>query len=174
MEPLKGGRLTDSIPQSIFDLWNGSKVKRTPAEWAFRWVADFPEVLTILSGMNSPEQLEENLRILSDAEPNSLSAEELDLINKVANQYNNLIQHSCTGCRYCLPCPAKIEIPKAIDLYNDYFIYEGNSKIKRDFRTWLPPDRRPSACITCRACEEKCPQHLPISDIMKKSAKLFE
>lgn len=174
MEPLKGGRLTDSLPKVIQEIWNNAEVKRTPAEWAFRWVADFPEVLTILSGMNSPEQLEENLGIMSDAGPGNLTQQEHQLIKLVADAYNNLIKHSCTGCRYCMPCPLKIEIPKVIDLYNDYHIYDGNQKIKNDFNMWLAADRRPSACIECRSCEDNCPQHLPISDIMKKAKEIFE
>ncbi len=70
---LKGGKLTDNIPPEIAELWKNAPVQRTPAEWAFRWVADFPQVCTILSGMSAPKQLEENLRILDNAPPCSLS-----------------------------------------------------------------------------------------------------
>lgn len=174
MEPLKGGKLTDILPRSIKEYWESAPIKRSPAQWAFRWVADFPEVLTILSGMSTPEQLEENLRIFADADPNSLTEEEHRLIENVADEYNNLIQYSCTSCRYCLPCPVKIEIPTVISIYNNWFLYEGNEKVKRDFNMWIPPGRTPSVCTTCRACEGHCPQHLPISDIMKKAKDIFE
>lgn len=174
MEPLKGGKLTDILPTSIRNFWDTTEIKRTPAEWALRWVADFPEVLTILSGMNSMEQVEENIRILGEATPNSLTEKEHEIIRKVANEYNKLIQYSCTSCRYCMPCPSKIEIPSIISIYNDWFLYEGNKKVKDAFDMWIAPARRPSVCTACKACEEHCPQHLPISEIMSKAKDIFE
>ncbi|MCB6994029.1 aldo/keto reductase [bacterium 210820-DFI.6.37] len=174
MEPLKGGKLTDALPRTVEALWKQAQVQRTPAEWAFRWVANHPEVLTILSGMSSQEQLSENLRILSAAEANSLSPEELAVIDQVSDEYNKLIQYSCTGCKYCMPCPKKIDIPTAINFYNEWFLYEGNPKIKADYPVWLTEGRRPSDCVACKACEGHCPQHLPISEIMAKTAEIFE
>lgn len=174
MEPLKGGKLTDVLPQSIKDFWSQAPVKRTPAEWALRWVADFPEVLTILSGMSSMEQLDENIRILSEAESNSLTETEHIIIERVADEYNNLIQYSCTGCKYCMPCPVGIDIPDIIGRYNDWFVFEGNQKIQRDFNDWVSPKRRPSVCESCKACEDHCPQHLPVSEIMEKAKAVFE
>ncbi|HML36398.1 MAG TPA: aldo/keto reductase [Bacillota bacterium] len=174
MEPLKGGKLTDTMPRNIQELWDKAPVRRTPAEWAFRWVADFPEVLTILSGMNTMEQVEENLRILSGVEPGSLTEAELKIIGDVADEYNRLIPHSCTGCEYCMPCPAGINIPNIIARYNDWHVYEENPKIKRDFKIWVPESGRPSVCMDCKACEGHCPQHLPVSEIMKKATEIFE
>lgn len=174
MEPLKGGKLTDALPRTVQALWEQTDIQRTPAEWAFRWVADHPEVMVILSGMSAKEQLEENLRILSDAQPNSLTDKELSIIDQVSDEYNKLIQYSCTACKYCMPCPKKIDIPTAIKFYNEWFLYEGNPKIKADYPTWLTEGRRPGDCAHCKACEEHCPQHLPISEIMKKTAEIFE
>ena len=96
MEPPKGGKLTDNIPPVIRKLWASAPTYKTPAEWAFRWVADFPEVSTILSGMNSTQQLEDNLRILDDARPDTLTDEEHSLIQRAADLYNELIRYSCT------------------------------------------------------------------------------
>lgn len=174
MEPLKGGKLTDALPRTVEELWKQAPVQRTPAEWAFRWVADHPEVMTILSGMSSSQQLEENLRILSDAEPNSLTQQERSIIDQVSDEYNKLIQYSCTACKYCMPCPKKIDIPTAISFYNEWFLYEENPKIKADYPIWLPKGHRASDCVACKACEGHCPQHLPISEIMKKAAEIFE
>ncbi len=174
MEPLKGGKLTDVLPQSIKDIWDQAPVKRTPAEWALRWVADFPEVLTILSGMSTMEQADENLRILGEADPGSLTDTEHKLIQNVADEYNELIQYSCTGCQYCMPCPVKINIPDIIGRYNDWFVYEGNEKIMSDFKTWVNPKAMPSVCEECGACESHCPQHLPVPEIMKKAKEIFE
>jgi len=174
MEPLKGGKLTDAVPDSVLALWDSADIHRTPAEWALRWVADFPEVLTILSGMTTYEQVEENIRILSDAAPNTLTEKERELINRASDEYNRLIRASCTGCRYCLPCPMKLQIPDLLNYYNEWFLYGQNPKVQADFNMFINPKARPSACSGCRACEEKCPQQLPISDIMKEMAELFE
>jgi len=174
MEPLKGGKLTDVLPPSIRSYWAQAPVQRTPAEWALRWVADFPEVLTILSGMSAMEQVEENIRILEEAEPNSLTEAEKEIIKTAADKYNKLIPYSCTACKYCLPCPAKIDIPNIIERYNDWHIYEGNEKIKQDFNLWVPVKGRPSVCKACRSCEKHCPQHLPVSEIMEKAKAVFE
>ncbi len=174
MEPLKGGKLTDNVPESIQKLWSEAEIKRTPAEWALRWVADFPEVLTILSGMTSIGQVDENLKILSDAAPHSLTEKELSIINQASVEYNNLIKASCTACGYCLPCPFKLEIPDLLNLYNEWFLYAENPKVKDDFNMFIHPKSRPSACSGCKACEVKCPQQLPISDLMKKMTGIFE
>lgn len=174
MEPLKGGKLTDALPRTVDALWKEAEIERTPADWALRWVADHPEVLTILSGMSTPEQLEENLRILSDAEPGCLTEKEHAIIDQVSAEYNKLIQYSCTACKYCMPCPQKIDIPTAINYYNEWFLYEGNPKLKADYPVWLTKGHQAGDCIACKACEDHCPQHLPISEIMKKTADIYE
>jgi hypothetical protein len=174
MEPLKGGKLTDALPDSIAAIWNSADIKRSPAEWALRWVANFPQVLTILSGMSSMVQLEENLAILKDAAPGSLTDQEVATIEKVSDEYNRLTKVSCTSCRYCMPCPARLSIPTLLNHYNEWFLYGKNPKVIADFYMFTPEKLRPSACTGCRACEEKCPQHLPISDLMKDIAEAFE
>lgn len=174
MEPLKGGKLTDVLPDSIKEYWNEAPIKRSPAEWALRWVANQPEVMTILSGVSSEVQLNENIAILSDAEPDSLSEKELQIIDKVGAKYNELIQYSCTNCKYCMPCPNKVSIPDVISNRNEWELFNHNPKVKKDYFTFIAPKRRASACIECGECEEKCPQHLPIIEIMKESAEIFE
>lgn len=174
MEPLKGGKLTDALPPSIEAFWAQAPINRTPAEWAMRWVADFPEVLTILSGMTTMEHVDENIRILSEADPNSLTETEHEIIKNVADEYNKLIKFSCTACKYCIPCPVKIDIPTIIGLYNDWHLYQESPKVKGDFKMWISPKSRPSVCTTCKACEGNCPQQLPISDIMKLAEEIFE
>jgi predicted aldo/keto reductase-like oxidoreductase len=147
-------------------------VKRSPADWALRWVANFPEVLTILSGMSSMEQVSENIEILSDADANSLSTEELDIIGKVSAEYNNLIVYSCTACKYCMPCPVKLNIPDIIGRRNEASIFDCADKIAFEVKAFMVV--KPSACVACKQCEERCPQHLPIADIMAESASMFE
>ncbi len=174
MEPLKGGKLTDILPPSVAALWEQAPIKRTPAEWAFRWICDFPEVLTVLSGMHNMEQLIENVRIADSCEANSLTETEKTIIEQVANEYNRLIKYSCTACGYCMPCTVKLNIPLIIDFLNQWNLYGGNEKIKKDYRMWVGEKRRASTCIECGACEEHCPQKLPIMQIMKEAAELFD
>jgi predicted aldo/keto reductase-like oxidoreductase len=173
MEPLKGGKLTGRVPDQVQALWDSAQTSRTPADWGLRWVANFPEVLTILSGMTTMEQLDENIRILSGVDAGSLTEEEQRLIDRAAATYNELIKYGCTGCGYCLPmCPQKIDMPKVININNEDSLYDCPDSAKFEMRTFINP--KPSACVVCRSCEEICPQHLPISDIMKESAELYE
>ena len=173
MEPLKGGKLTTGIPPTVQELWNNAPVKRTPAEWGFKWLANMPEVTLILSGMSSREQLQQNIATVSAADLNVLSDEERELIDKVSDEYNRLIKYSCTGCEYCLPCPQKLKIPDLIDTLNEWNIYGQNPATKMEYIEWVPEGRHASDCISCKACEKKCPQGLPIAQIMKETAEIF-
>jgi hypothetical protein len=172
MEPLKGGRLTDAFPENVEKIFSTLDIKRTPAEWALRWAANFPEVMTILSGVSNMAQAEENIKILSEAAPNSLTEKELDVIRQVADTYNELIEYACTTCKYCMPCPERLNIPHIMNLYNEWFLFAQSPKTKADFRMYFP--KGTSACTKCKACEEKCPQHLNISEMMEKANVIFK
>lgn len=174
MEPLKGGKLTDFLPESIRDFWKDADIERTPAEWALRWVANLPQVLTILNGVSNMDQVKENISILSEAEAGSLTQKEMGIIEEVGNKYNELIPYSCTVCRYCIPCPQKIDIPDIIERRNEWTIYDGNKKIKDNYAAFVPDDAKASACVQCGQCEGKCPQHLPIIQIMDEAKEIFE
>lgn len=171
MEPLKGGRLTDKIPPVIQKIWDEASVKRSPAEWAFKWLAAQPEVTLMLSGMSSMKQLEENISIFSKDDLNDLTENEKELVQKVSDEYNRLIPYSCTGCQYCMPCPQKIDIPKVLSYFNDWNVYEQNPSTKMEYSTWMT--KYASDCIGCGACEENCPQSLPIVNAMKEAAEAF-
>ncbi|MDR0570552.1 MAG: aldo/keto reductase [Clostridiales Family XIII bacterium] len=173
MEPLKGGKLTDAVPPTVEDIWGRADVKRSPAEWAFKWLADFPEILTILSGMSKMEQVDENLRIFSEMENDNLTGQERKIISMAAAEYNRLIPYSCTACDYCQPCPSGIRIPGVIESRNEWEIYK-NRKIGAMLRMWTPKGHFPSDCVKCGECEKKCPQKLPVMRIMKEAAELFE
>ena len=173
MEPLKGGRITDAVPPAIQKIWDASDIKRSPAQWAFKWLANMPEVTVMLSGMSSLSQIEENIKIMSAEDLNILTEDEKKLIDKVSSEYNRLIKYSCTGCNYCMPCPQKLEIPRLLRYFNDWNVYEQNPSTKFEYSTWIAPGRHASDCIGCKACEEKCPQSLPIAQAMKDTAKAF-
>jgi len=172
MEPLKGGKLTEKVPAEIQAIWDSAEVKRTPAEWGLRWVANFPEVTCILSGMSSMEQLLQNIETMEDALPGTLTEAEMAVIDKVSDKYNETIKYSCTGCQYCLPCAKKIPIPDVIECYNEWHAYGDNAGTRLSY-SWIPAGKTASASIDCKACEGKCPQHLPISQIMKEAAQAF-
>jgi len=171
MEPIKGGKLAMKVPEQVTAIWERAEVKRTPAEWALRWVADFPEVMTILSGMSTFEQVCENIRILGDAEPNSLTPAEHALIDEAAEIYRGMTKYGCTGCRYCMPCPSGLEIPKIIDLRNDVEAYGMTPIIRGEMKMLIDP--KPTACTECGKCVEMCPQHLAIPDIMSDTCQTF-
>lgn len=173
MEPLKGGRLTDATPPSVQKLFDEFPIKRNPAEWAFKWLASFPEVTLVLSGMKAAEHVKDNIRILSAEDVGVLTDEEHALLERVSAEYNKLIRYSCTECGYCMPCPQKLEIPRLIRYFNDWNLYEQNPSTKLEYDTWISPGRHASDCVGCGACEEKCPQHLPIVQALKETAEAF-
>ncbi|MDR1816331.1 MAG: 4Fe-4S dicluster domain-containing protein, partial [Clostridiales Family XIII bacterium] len=157
---------------SVKQYWDKLGKGRTPAEWALRWAANLPGVMTILSGMSNMAQVEENLRVLSDADAGGLTAEELKILDDLAAEYNSLIPYPCTGCRYCLPCTAEIEIPSVMDLVNNWTVFAQNPKLKNEYGMFLKT--KASACVECGKCEGECPQHLPIIEAMKKAVEIYE
>lgn len=171
MEPLKGGRLTLNPPPEVMELWSRSEVKRSPAEWALRWVCNHPEVNVVLSGMSTMEQVEENLKVVEDAYPNTLTAEELEIIGAVKEKYQQMIKINCTGCEYCMPCPAGVNIPRNFTLYNDVFMYNLLDPSIHTYNNWLKEDERASACGACGQCMEVCPQNIDIIEHLKEVHK---
>jgi len=177
MEPLRGGNLARTPPAEIQSVWNRSGTKRSPAEWALRWVWNRPEVSVVLSGMNHPDQLEENLRIADAAQPGSLTSEEVSLVNEAATTYRKLMKVACTGCQYCLPCPAGVDIPGCFESYNNLHLFQdpgaaGFYLIRMGGALSKPA--LASQCVRCGACVKKCPQSIPIPDVLPEVAKAFE
>ena len=177
MEPLKGGQLVGKIPGEVKSIWKDATIQRTPAEWALRWVWDNPDVQVVLSGMNRDEHVEENIRIASEAKPHSLSKEELNIINEAKQAYHDSLKIGCTGCRYCLPCPAGIDIPYAFQSYNNYHLfgklqdkmmYVATVGINKEKPAWT------SNCIDCGKCEKACPQHIEVRKQFKNVQKDLE
>jgi predicted aldo/keto reductase-like oxidoreductase len=170
MEPLKGGRLATSVTSEVEAIWNKADVKRSPVEWAFRWLYNFPEIAVILSGVSSMEQLQDNLRIFSDAKANCMDDFELSLVDQVRDVYLKKTKVHCTGCEYCLPCPQGVSIPRVFNLLNTAAIYnealQCRNKYQKDF---ISKNTDASQCVECGQCEEACPQHIPIIDKLKEA-----
>ncbi len=169
MEPLLGGKLAQKPPADIQAIWDRSGVERSPAEWALRWVANFPEVAVILSGMNTEQQLAENIRTLSEAKPDSLSASELPLYDEVRQLFRNRNKVDCTQCRYCMPCPQKVNIPGIFGLYNQQSIYGTADGAFLTYASMKSQGMDASRCVECSVCEEKCPQQLAIVEQLKQA-----
>jgi len=169
MEPLLGGLLGENIPQDIIDEWNQSGIIRTPTDWAFKWLANFPEVTVILSGVSTMGQLKEDIEIFKDALPNSLTQKEIGAYKKIKKLYDSKIKVRCTGCSYCMPCPSGVNIPEVFKQYNNTFM--GDPTIwKGSYKFFLCANKMDaSQCVECGQCEEKCPQHIPIIDKLKEA-----
>jgi predicted aldo/keto reductase-like oxidoreductase len=181
MEPLRGGNLAvPEAPPSVAAAWNEAPVKRTPAEWALRWVWNHPEVTVVLSGMNDEAHIRENLSIAGEALPGSLTDVELALVKRAAQKYKELMKIGCTGCGYCTPCPAGVAIPSCFEVYNKMYL-SGNipealalyaMRNSGILRKGVPSYA--SQCVECGQCLAKCPQNLPIPTLLKQVAAELE
>ena len=174
MEPLRGGRLTNTLPASAKKII--ARTSLTPAQFAFRWLWDQKEVTCVLSGMNSLDMVKENLATAQVTNPGSLTPEDRGVYTKVVAAINENIKVGCTGCRYCMPCPKGVDIPGTFAAYNrmasdgywkaltEYFMITG---VRKDYTG-------PGNCIGCGKCEQHCPQHLPIRQELKNARKALE
>jgi predicted aldo/keto reductase-like oxidoreductase len=180
MEPLRGGNLSrPEAPPAVQAIWDSADAKRTPVEWALRWVWNHPEVTVVLSGMNVDEHIDQNLAIAEQAEANSLTESELHLVSRVADKYRALMPIGCTGCQYCMPCPAGVNIPSCFEIYNTghmfeepqertQFVYAVQNGGVRGNKTYA------SQCVECGECMEHCPQHIEIPERLKEVAEYCE
>jgi predicted aldo/keto reductase-like oxidoreductase len=171
MEPFRGGNLTKNIPSEVEDIWNQAEVKRTPAEWALRWVLNHPEVTCVLSGMNEEKQVRENLHIADESLPDSLQEEELQLIEKVRDKYRELMKTGCTGCRYCMPCPAGVDIARCFEFYDTAHMFRNKRQTQLLYALGLGvihggEPAYASKCKKCGKCEKHCPQGLPVMELL--------
>jgi predicted aldo/keto reductase-like oxidoreductase len=172
MEPVKGGLLAGAGSQAEKVL-RAKNPDVSEASWAVRFAAALPGLVTMLSGMGTMAQLEDNIKTIKSLRP--LTSEELDTVHEVIRRINSVPQLPCTSCRYCVDnCPQKLNIPSLISLYNEYLLYGQKRSIGFPFEEATMGGRFPSACIACRVCEEHCPQHIGISDVMSKLADVYE
>ena len=164
MEPLLGGKLADP-PRPIQDLWDTARTERSPVDWALQWLWNKPQVSTVLSGMSTMEQVVQNVRSASASRVGSLDADELALVSQVRTKYDELCPIPCTQCRYCMPCPNGVDIPRNFATFNTGVMYNTFGSAQGGYAR-IPEDARASACIQCRQCEELCPQSIAISEWM--------
>ena len=168
MEPVRGGKLVDKLPESAKEHLKSLRSDESVASWCFRWLMTLPNMGVILSGMSTMDQLEDNIKTFSEDKP--LSDSEIDVLYSIAESLKNNIP--CTACRYCTEgCPMGLNIPMLIEVYNDLRYAPGvNSASKIEF---MPEDKRPSACIGCGACVHACPQNIDIPTVLSDFDKLL-
>ncbi len=176
MEPLRGGRLVNGLPADAVKLFEAENLRRSPAEWGLRWLWNQPEVTVVLSGMNDIAQVEENVRIAADARVGCMTAHELEVIEKVKAEINRSVRVPCTGCGYCMPCPAGVDIPACFAAYNTRYTdswYQGMKAYMMctTFRTELS---NASKCVKCGKCEQHCPQGISIRKELVQVKKHME
>lgn len=176
MEPLRGGRLVNHLPQRARECITKSDMFHTPAELALRWLWDQPQVTCVLSGMNSIDMVKENIRIAETAEPNQFREQEQALIAQVREEIQKKMKVPCTGCGYCMPCPQHVDIPMAFHCYNLRYAegkhsgmweYVQSTAMRRDTTS-------ASQCIGCGKCERHCPQGIQIREKLKEAVRELE
>ncbi|MCC8193651.1 MAG: aldo/keto reductase [Deltaproteobacteria bacterium] len=174
MEPLRGGTLINHVPEELRAMLTEVRPGWSLADWGLRWLWNQPEVSVVLSGMSAMDHVSENLDIADTAAP--LTDKELAALDTMRERYLALLKIDCTGCGYCLPCPAGVNIPKNFGYYNDYFLVDSEQNRQRmrfSYAGQVGPHEDHTNCVHCRECEEKCPQHLPISDAMAAMGDVF-
>ena len=171
MEPLRGGKLVNMLPEKARKLFASDPAGRSPAEWAFSWLFDQPEVTVVLSGMNSKEMVEENVRTADKAVPGTLTEKDFALLEEVKKAIKEKEKVGCTGCRYCMPCPQGVDIPGTFASYNTMYT-EGKSIGRFQYAQTVVLTKEPafaSQCIECGKCEKHCPQGLSIREKLKEA-----
>ena len=176
MEPLRGGKLVSHLPEEAKRIFEGYPVRHTPAQWAFRWLWNQPEVTVVLSGMNSDEMVRDNIHTASTVQVGELGPEEEAMLRQVVAAINSKMKVGCTGCGYCMPCPKNVDIPGTFAAYNRRY-QEGKFWGFVDYVicTLLRKNPTPASnCIGCGKCEKHCPQHLPIRQKLGEAQKELE
>ncbi len=176
MEPLRGGRLAGGLPDGAKKVFKQADASRSPVEWGLRWIWNHPEVTTVLSGMNDMAQVEENVRVASDATANSLTEEELNVFERAKEEINRLVKVNCTACRYCMPCPQGVDIPTCFRCYNVRFSDGWFNGLREYFMctTLRAKKTNASLCVGCGLCEKHCPQSIPIPKELENVKKKME
>jgi len=173
MEPLRGGGLTANIPENIQQAWDSILPKRTPADWSLSWLWNQKEVGVILSGMTEPWHVSENIEIASRSGVNTLNTQQNDQLMKVRDLYHERIIVNCTQCAYCMPCPHGVNIPGCFQFLNQGSMLNNWDEGKRLYNILVKNVQKASNCIACGECLEKCPQQIPIPEMMEIVVEKF-
>ncbi len=185
MEPLRGGKLVSKLPAEAVKAFESYRpaggssavaAKRTPAEWAFKWLWDQPQVTCVLSGMNSLQMVKENCASASSSFAGELTEADQEMLKKVVAAINAKMKVGCTGCRYCMPCPKGVDIPGTFAAYNTRYA-ENWIEAEREHIMGTLMRKVPTSanlCVRCGKCEQHCPQGIAIRDELASAAKVLE
>jgi hypothetical protein len=170
MEPVKGGSLA-AFAEDIMEKFRAADAQASAASFALRWVGSLPGVKVILSGMSTMGQVEDNLKTFGCFKP--LSGEEQKMMKEVRDTLKSRVQNGCTACRYCMPCPAGVDIPGCFGVWNTYHMYQNYNMVKRRWENELGEQKQAKNCVKCGKCEQACPQKLSIrKDLERAQADL--
>lgn len=176
MEPLRGGKLVNCLPKEAEKIFEKYPVKRTPAQWALRWLWNQPEVTCVLSGMNSKKMVQDNIKTASTVSVGEIGPKEEAMLQRVVQAINAKMKVGCTGCAYCMPCPKNVDIPGTFAAYNRCFS-EGKRVALVEYFMCTAMRKNSSAasnCVECGKCEKHCPQHIKIRRELKNARKQLE
>ena len=165
MEPLKGGSLT-KYPEEIEKMFKDQRPDESIASWGLRYVGSFDNVLVLLSGMSNIDQMNDNIKTFSN--------EEFALVEDVVSALKKRVKNGCTGCKYCMPCPNQVNIPKIFRMWNVGYMYDNFNVIGYSYNN-TKPEELATSCVQCGLCETKCPQGISIiEDLVKAHSDLLE
>ncbi len=171
MEPIKGGSLAN-FAGDINSILKNERPHDSIASWALRYLGSLPNVKVILSGMSNMEQVEDNIATCANFVP--FTEEDYKTIEKVEKALNDRIQNGCTGCNYCMPCPAGVNIPLNFKIWNQYHIYNNVNETNYQLSEVLGESAFAKHCVECGKCEQSCPQKISIREDLKRAQEDFD
>ena len=171
MEPVRGGSLAIMPPQ-VQEVFKKAEPEMSVASWAIRYAASLDGLVTVLSGMSTEEQLNDNVSYMENFQP--LNEAERATVQQVVDILNSLPTIPCTACKYCVDgCPQKINIPGVFKAMNDLTLYNNKANAQRDYNNATKEGGKAGDCVQCGACEAHCPQKIQIIETLKKAAQTF-
>lgn len=169
MEPVRGGKLANDVPKKAVEQMKNYSPDKSIASWAIKFVASYKNVITILSGMNSTEQMQDNLNTLTDFQP--MNDVEFQICKNTADLINKSYIIPCTGCDYCADCPKGLKISTIFSVYNRY--KNGELSLNESREEYRKIDVNANACVSCGKCKSHCPQSIDIPKILSKIKELY-
>ena len=176
MEPLRGGGLAFA-PEGVKAVYDkGGHPNRTPAEWAFRYLTNMPEISVVVSGMSNMAQLQQNIAMFSQADmvPNALSPGEAQTLLDARDAYNAIVTIPCTACNYCIPCPSGVQIPHIFAQYNDAHRFGHYDQPRRGYLFAKNNKGDFSHCTGCGLCLAQCPQEISIIEQLETAHNFLD
>ena len=176
MEPLRGGKLVNKLPEAALKAFREHPVQHSPAQWAFKWLWDQPQITCVLSGMNSLEMVRENCECAASSAAGELTDADRAMLAKVVEAIRSKTKVGCTGCRYCMPCPKNVDIPGTFAAYNVRYADGWFAATREYIMCTLLRKETTSAsqCVRCGLCEKHCPQGIAIRDELANARKVLE